>query len=142
MDVEEKKTYQKVEIPAKVSEPEMLYAIRQNNITSEQIFNLKKLSGQTDELLSLSLNLNIKTFRNYKVKQLPMKPYLQEHVFALLSLFTHGIDIFGTSDQFDEWLQKPNHFFDNDSPIDFLNTISGIKYTDDRLTAMEYGDNV
>ena len=71
-----------------------------------------------------------------------MKPYLQEHVFALLSLFTHGIDIFGTSDQFDEWLQKPNHFFDNDSPIDFLNTISGIKYTDDRLTAMEYGDNV
>ncbi len=142
MSVEEKNTYQNVEIPAKVSEPEMLYAIRQNKINSEQIYHLKKLSGQTDELLSLSLNLNIKTFRNYKMKQLPMKPYLQEHVFALLSLYNHGIDIFGTSDQFGEWLQKPNHFFDNDPPISFLNTISGIKYTDDRLVAIEYGDNV
>ncbi len=142
MGVGEKKIYQQLEIPAFVSEPEMLYAVRQNKITSEQIYNLKTLSGLKDELLSFSLNLNIKTFRNYKVKLLPMKPYLQEHVFALLSLFNHGIDIFGTSDQFGEWLQKPNHFFDNDSPMNFLNTISGIKYTDDRLIAMEYGDNV
>lgn len=142
MGVEEKKISQHLEIPAFVSEPEMLYAVRQNKITSEQIYNLKTLSGLKDELLSFSLNLNIKTFRNYKVKLLPMKPYLQEHVFALLSLFNHGIDIFGTSDQFGEWLQKPNHFFDNDSPMNFLNTISGIKYTDDRLIAMEYGDNV
>ncbi len=140
--MEEKKKYQKIEIPNVVSEPEMLYAVRQNNIDSKQIFNLKMLSGLKDEFLSLSLNLNIKTFRNYKLKPLPMKPYLQEHVFALLSLFNHGIVIFGSSDQFKEWLQKPNHFFDNDSPLDFLNTISGIKYTDDRLIAIEYGDNV
>ncbi len=140
--MEEKKKYQKIEIPNVVSEPEMLYAVRQNNIDSKQIFNLKMLSGLKDEFLSLSLNLNIKTFRNYKLKPLPMKPYLQEHVFALLSLFKHGIAIFGSSDQFNEWLQKPNHFFDNDSPLDFLNTISGIKYTDDRLIAIEYGDNV
>ena len=140
--MEENKSYQQLEIPATFSEPEMLYAIRQNKITSDQIFNLKKLSGLKDEHLSLSLNLNIKTFRNYKMKKLPMKPYLQEHVFALLSLFNHGINIFGTADQFREWLQKSNHFFDNDSPLNFLNTISGIKYTDDRLIAMEYGDNV
>lgn len=140
--MKKKKKYKMVEIPSVVSEPDMLYAVRQNNIDSEQIFNLKILSGLKDEFLSLSLNLNIKTFRNYKLKQLPMKPYLQEHVFALLSLFNHGIALFGSSDQFNEWLQKPNHFFDNDSPLDFLNTISGIKYTDDRLRAMEYGDNV
>ncbi len=138
----EKKKYKNIEIPSFVSEPEMLYAVRQNNIDSEQIFNLKMLSGLKDEFLSLSLNLNIKTFRNFKLRQLPMKPYLQEHVFALLSLFNHGIEIFGSSDQFNEWLQKPNHFFDNDSPLNFLNTISGIKYTDDRLIAIEYGDNV
>lgn len=140
--MEEKKKYQQIEIPAFVSEPEILYAVRQNKITSEQILSLKVVSGLKDEFLSDSLNLNIKTFRNYKAKQLPLKPYLQEHVFALLSLFHHGIAIFGTPDQFGEWLQKPNHFFDNDAPKHFLNTISGIKYTDDRLVAIEYGDNV
>ena len=71
-----------------------------------------------------------------------MKPYLQEHVFILLSLFKHGIEFFGTSGKFGEWLQKENYFFDNDKPINFLDTISGIRFTDSRLTAMEYGDNV
>jgi len=140
--VREKKKYQNKDFPSKVSEPEVLYAVRQNKITSNYIDVLKKLSGLKDELLSASLNLNIKTFRSYKLKSMPMKPYLQEHVFILLSLFRHGIDFFGTSNKFGEWLQKENYFFDNDMPINFLDTISGICYTDDRLTAMEYGDNV
>lgn len=138
----EKKTYPIKEIPAVVSEPDVLYAVRQNKITSNHIDRLKRLSGLKDELLSSSLNLNIKTFRNYKLKPIPIKPYLQEHVFTLLALFKHGIAFFGTSEKFGEWLQKENYFFDNDLPINFLNTISGIRYTDDRLTAMEYGDNV
>jgi len=137
-----KKTYSAKDLQPSVSEPEVLYAVRQNKITSNHIDSLKRLSGLKDELLSASLNLNIKTFRSYKLKSAPIKPYLQEHVFTLLALFKHGIDFFGSSDSFGEWLQKENYFFDNDMPINFLNTISGIRYTDDRLTAMEYGDNV
>lgn len=136
------KKYQSTEIPSRASEPEVLYAVRQNKITSNFIDDLKKLSGLKDELLSTSLNLNIKTFRSYKLKSMPMKPYLQEHVFTLLSLFKHGIEFFGTSDKFGEWLQKENFFFDNDMPIHFLDTISGIRFTDSRLTSMEFGDNV
>jgi uncharacterized protein (DUF2384 family) len=138
----EKKSYSIKAIPPSVSEPDVLYAVRQNKITSNHIDVLKRLSGLKDELLSTSLNLNIKTFRNYKLKPIPIKPHLQEHVFSLLALFKHGIAFFGSSEKFGAWLQKENYFFDNDMPINFLNTISGIRYTDDRLTAMEYGDNV
>jgi uncharacterized protein (DUF2384 family) len=138
----EKKSYTIKAIPSSVSEPDILYAVRQNKITSNHIDVLKRLSGLKDELLSTSLNLNIKTFRSYKLKPIPIKPYLQEHVFSLLSLFKHGIAFFGSSAKFGDWLQKENYFFDNDMPINFLNTISGIRYTDDRITAMEYGDNV
>jgi uncharacterized protein (DUF2384 family) len=136
------KKYQAMQIPSKASEPEVLYAVRQNKITTNFIDDLKKLSGLKDELLSNSLNLNIKTYRSYKLKSMPMKPYLQEHVFTLLSLFKHGIAFFGSSDKFGEWLQKENYYFDNDKPINFLDTISGIRYTESRLTSMEYGDNV
>ncbi|MDZ7605872.1 MAG: MbcA/ParS/Xre antitoxin family protein [Cyclobacteriaceae bacterium] len=129
-------------LPLKATELEVLYAVRQNKITSNYIEDLKKLSGLKDELLSASLNLNIKTYRSYKLKSVPMKPYLQEHVFTLLSLFRHGIDFFGTSNKFGEWLQKENYYFDNDKPINFLDTVGGIRYTDSRLTSMEYGDNV
>ena len=136
------KEYKNTGLPLKVTEPEVLYAVRQNKITSNFIEDLKNLSGLKDELLSASLNLNIKTYRSYKLKSVPMKPYLQEHVFTLLSLFRHGIDFFGTSNKFGEWLQKENYFFDNDKPITFLDTIGGIRFTENRLTSMEYGDNV
>ena len=106
----EKKTYKIGDIPPTVSEPEVLYAVRQNKITSNHIDSLKRLSGLKDELLSASLNLNIKTFRSYKLKSAPMKPYLQEHVFTLLALFKHGIDFFGNSEKFGEWLQKKTIF--------------------------------
>ena len=140
--VGKKKAYQVKNIPSNVSKPDILFAVRQNKITSNYIEHLKVMSGLTDELLSTSLNLNIKTFRSYKLKSAPIKPYLQEHVFTLLALFKHGIEFFGTSSKFAEWLQKENYFFDNDKPLHFLNTISGIRFTDERLTAMEFGDNV
>lgn len=129
-------------LPAYVSEPDMLYAVRQQNINSSHIATLKALSGLKDDILSSTLNMNTKTFRSYKVAPTPIKPYVQEHVFALLSLFKHGITVFGTSEKFNQWLSKVNYYFDNDSPINFLNTISGILHVDYRLSAIEYGDNV
>jgi len=41
-----------------------------------------------------------------------------------------------------DWLSKENFFFDNKAPGSFLNKISGIKFTNDRLCAIEHGDNV
>ena len=38
-------------------------------------------------------------------------------------------------------MQKPNYIFDGDQPIHFLSTISGIRFIDDRITGIEYGDN-
>lgn len=139
---QQKKTYDADDLPAYVSEPEMLYAVRKNSVTTEYLSRLKDISGLKDETLSTSLNLSIKTFRNYKVTLSTMKPHLQEHVLALISLYKHGISVFGNQKQFNEWLTKSNHFFDNDQPINFFTTISGIRYVDDRLTAIEYGDNV
>lgn len=54
----------------------------------------------------------------------------------------HGIDVFGTREDFEEWLNSPNFFFDHEKPITFMNTKKGLKFIDDRLTGMEYGDNV
>ncbi|WP_245826382.1 MbcA/ParS/Xre antitoxin family protein [Spirosoma rigui] len=44
--------------------------------------------------------------------------------------------------EFDQWLNRKNFFFDNKSPNSFLNTVTGVRFVDDRLTALEHGDNV
>lgn len=129
-------------LPPVVSEPDILYAVRSQNIDSSHITMLKDLSGLKDDLLSSTLNMNTKTFRSYKLAPSSIKPYVQEHVLALLSVFKHGIAVFGTKEKFNQWLGKINYYFDNDAPLNFLNTISGILHVDYRLSAIEHGDNV
>jgi uncharacterized protein (DUF2384 family) len=59
----------------------------------------------------------------------------------LISLFRHGKDVFGSVVNFKRWLDKDNFFFEKKSPRTFMDTVSGIKFIDDRLTGLEYGDN-
>ena len=48
----------------------------------------------------------------------------------------------GQQEDFNEWLNTPNVFLENKKPISFLNTISGGKFIDSRLTGIQYGDNI
>jgi len=71
-----------------------------------------------------------------------MRKDLQEHVIMLLSLMKHGVDVFENAETFEKWLRLANPFFDGECPITFLDTINGIAFVDDRLTAIEFGDRV
>jgi uncharacterized protein (DUF2384 family) len=48
----------------------------------------------------------------------------------------------GSKDRFNQWLTAKNFLLDGKAPVSFLSTVTGIRFIDDRLTAMEYGDNV
>ena len=98
------------------------------------------MSTLNDDTISGWLNINSRTFRNYKKTETQLKDNTQEHVVMLISLYKHGIDVFGNAENFDLWLSTKNIFLDMKPPIDFMDTISGIQFIDDRLTSIEYGD--
>lgn len=88
------------------------------------------------------LNITPKTYRSYrKNPELTLKDNLKEHLILLLSLYRHGIDVFGNKKLFEKWLITPNILLDERAPRQFLDTISGVKFIDNRLTAMEFGEN-
>ncbi|MCB0503465.1 MAG: DUF2384 domain-containing protein [Bacteroidetes bacterium] len=128
-------------IPASISTFEVLNLIKQSQINSSHLKLVKKVSDLSDEKLSASYNLNVKTFRTYKNSKAALKADLQEHTIMLLSLIKHGIEVFGTTESFNRWLEHENYFLGQKKPIEYLNTISGIKFIDNRLTGIEYGDN-
>jgi putative toxin-antitoxin system antitoxin component (TIGR02293 family) len=103
---------------------------------------LKDVAALQDDVISKLLNISVKTFRHYKKPQNTFKDNIKEKVILLISLFEHGIDIFGSQEDFYKWLNSENFFFDDKTPITYLTTVTGIRYVDDRLTAMEYGDNI
>lgn len=120
----------------------MLFYLRKNDINFNYFNYFKEITTLNDDIISSWLNINSKTLRTYRKPESTSKDNVKEHLVILISLYNHGIETFGDKENFDKWLVSDNYFLDHKPPMDFLDTITGIKFIDDRLTAIEYGDNV
>jgi uncharacterized protein (DUF2384 family) len=112
------------------------------DISHHHLNTLRAMSNFKDDEMADWLNISVRTFRDYRKPGVTYKENLKEHILILLSLFKHGHDVFGGRESFDAWLNTENFFLFGKKPAAFLNTITGIRHIDDRLTALEYGDNV
>lgn len=127
-----------------VNEPAAVYNFvsMHDNKDSTLLHVLDKFMKLNDDILAFWLNVTTRTLRNYRLNPSPLKENQKEHLVMILSLYKHGDDVFGSTEAFEKWLLKPNFFLDNKAPKDFMDTISGIHLVDNRLTAMEFGENV
>ncbi|MBU3677361.1 MAG: DUF2384 domain-containing protein [Chitinophagaceae bacterium] len=129
-------------VPNYVNEAETFQLLYAQEVDWQYVNTVKTYSEFNDQRLSEYLNLNVKTFREYKKPNSVLNANLKEHVVMLLAVFKHGESVFGSMRSFEQWLQSANFYFNGHAPEKYLNTITGIKFVDDRLTAMAYGDNV
>ncbi|WP_373523025.1 antitoxin Xre/MbcA/ParS toxin-binding domain-containing protein [Aquiflexum sp.] len=131
------------EIPSIHDFSKFYFYLSESKMDHEFLVILNQLTGQTDTVLSDWLNISAKTLRNYKCKtDLNLKENTKEHILSLIALYKHGMEVFENSENFENWLKAKNLLLGGKAPIGFLDTISGIKWVDNRLTAMEYGENV
>jgi len=128
-------------IPSRVDTNVTLRMIKAGKIGSQHLQAIKDLTLLNDEKISDWLDISVKTFRSYKKPNTTIKARIKEHAVLTLSIIKHGIEVFGTKENFAKWLEQENFFFDKQAPIVFMNTYSGIKFIDDRLTGIEFGDN-
>ncbi len=130
------------EVPDHLSDSNVLTYLQTNDIDWKYVEAIKNLTQFNDNILSGWLNVNVKTFRSYKHSENKLNANIKEQVLLLISLIKHGISVFGNIKEFGIWLNNKNFYFDNESPVNYLNTVTGIRFVNDRLTAIEYGDNV
>ena len=136
----EKRIYES--IPSELEASWVVNYLSSEKFTPSHVRVLRSKTTANDKTLSWILNIAPKTLATYTKDVSNAKIDTKEHILMLIALLKHGTSVFGTSEDFNKWLETPNIFLDNTNPITFLNTINGIKMIDDRLTAMEYGDNV
>lgn len=129
------------EIPSTIDTDKTLQLLKSSKGSKRYFGMLKSLTNEDDKEISHWLDISVKTYRSYKNTKKVTKSSLVEHVIMLLSLFKHGLEIFGSYTDFKQWLEKENFYFDKKPPSEFMDSISGIKFIDDRLTALEFGDN-
>lgn len=130
------------EVPSYLNEAELLYWINTKNINWNYLGLIKSLSNFNDDTISEWLNISVRTFRAYKRSSDKISNNLKEHVLLLISLMKHGNAVLGSKQDFALWLSSPNFFFDNQAPVTYLSSITGIRFVEDRLTALEFGDNI
>lgn len=130
------------ELPRLLADSEVLNYLQTKDIGWKHVNAIKQLTDYSDEVISEWLNISVKTLRTYKKPSETFKGKVKENILLILSLVMHGTEVFGTKEKFEQWLNTENFFFDNKSPVSFLNTVTGIRFVNDKLTAIEYGDNV
>jgi len=131
-----------LDIPSQLNDNEVITYVRQQDIGWKHILSLQQLTGFKDEIISEWLNISVRTLRAYKNPGTVLKQNLKEQLVLLISLMHYGTDVFGSSSTFENWLLTANFYFDRQPPLSYLNTVAGIRFVNDRLIAMEHGDNV
>lgn len=124
------------------SDIDMLNHLRTEMDTEDYLNRIKSVSGFNDKTISGWLNITEKTLRTYRQANASVRDNIREHILYLLRVMLLGNGVFGSGEEFEKWLNTPNFIFNAEKPAGFLNTITGIRFVIDRLTAMEYGDNV
>lgn len=126
----------------KISDIDILIYLKTARITGDYLNTIKTISNSNDKVLSSWLNINEKTLRSYRQSNSQIKGNIKEHIIYLYHLMKLGLSVFGSKEEFDKWLNTPNFIFDKEKPANYINTITGIRFLVDSLTAIEYGDNV
>lgn len=135
-------TVKKDQVLNDLKDIEVLVYMAHNIIDTSHLKSIKKLTRYKDAAIARWLHISPRTLNTYNSTKKVLDKRLSEQVIMLRTVLEKGNAVFGNSEAFDTWLDTSNFFFDGKKPINFLDTTSGIRYIFDRLTALEYGDNV
>jgi len=133
-----------------VSEPMAIYlpaSFIKNNVLDNIAQNSKELfvkvmaiTGLTIKILSENIfEITPKTFIKYKNNETKIPSRIAELAIELSTLYELGNVVFGNSTIFNQWLDKENSFFNNNKPVQYLNTSTGIHLIYEELKRIEFG---
>ena len=129
------------EIPSFINPSWVLSFFKKDVFDKMKLKTLKLNYGLQQDKLAHLLDVTPKTLKKYEDGESKMKRHTQEHGLMLLSLLEHGKKTFGSFELFNEWLLRKNPLLDFKAPLDYLGSISGVLFIDNRLTNLAYGDN-
>jgi len=111
-----------------------------DGIEASVFFDLVDISGINRNLLAEEIfDVSVKTMLRYKKEKKKLSPRNSEIALKILNLFKRGIEIFGSLESFNSWLNKPAYGLGEKNPISLMNTITGIDLIEEELIRIEYG---
>jgi putative toxin-antitoxin system antitoxin component (TIGR02293 family) len=118
--------------------PSIIRAIRQG-INYEAFRHLATFSPFSMEEWSRILHLTERSLQRYKKENKTFDSLQSEKILQILTLYKKGIEVFGTKELFDTWLNTVIPALGHIKPKDILDSSFGIDMIKDELTRIEHG---
>jgi putative toxin-antitoxin system antitoxin component (TIGR02293 family) len=94
--------------------------------------------GLTLPELSRCLHVSARTLQRYKADD-RLNPDLSDHLLQVARVYLRALDVLGDRERAALWLKQPSVALGNISPLELLDTFTGIGMVLDELTRIEYG---
>ncbi len=124
----------------KIKSKSQLVASSFNGVDMSVVNDVSVLYNLTSNTMADIMNISTKTLTRYTQSNKVLNAVSSEILLKLISLFNHGVQVFGNESSFSNWLQKPSIGLNNQNPFNYLKSSSGIDLVDEELTRIEYGD--
>ena len=95
--------------------------------------------GYNQQDLSVFLEVNTSTISRWKSKNSPLGSLRTKNILAVDQVIAKGVRIFGSRDNFKEWLYAINDALGDVRPIDLLKNPFGVEVVDNALEALSWG---
>lgn len=120
--------------------PAALLSSSKAGLSPKAALDFLTVSGFTYGEFQETFKTTVKTIQNYVVNDLRLDASLSEKLLKSFSLFTKGIEIFGSANAFHEWLNTSCYGLGNQIPFEIMDTFTGITLIEEELIRIEYGD--
>jgi len=125
---------------ASYSNPIALLSSSKNGLNAGAAIDFITVSGFSYDEFQKTFNTTVKTIQNYVVQDLKLDAALSEKLLKSFSLFSIGIEVFGSSKSFQEWLNTSCYGLGNQIPFNLMDTVTGIMLIEEELIRIAHGD--
>lgn len=88
---------------------------------------------------SAYLHLSERTMQRYRNEKRTFDPLQSEKILEIALFYNKGVEVFGSAEKFNAWLETDNLALGGDKPKSLLDNTFGISILRDELIAIEHG---
>ncbi len=120
-----------------LSNPYEIIKIAQKGLPKQSADIFSKAVGLTDREMVRILNMSERTFHRYQPETL-LDTGATEKLLQLALIYQKGEEIFEDLAIFKDWMHQPHVLFNEKSPLEMLDTHTGLQLVKDEIGRIEY----
>lgn len=109
-------------------------------LKSRALEDLERISGLSKQAVASFLHVTTRSLSRYLEEDRLLDAAKSETLLKLIALYKKGTEVFGSKEEFNNWLGRPAMGLGNHIPFTLMETSSGIDLIDEQLDRMAYGD--